>query len=205
MCRKKTEVVVLAVAVMLAFPLGVQSAWAADASEYIGESQCKVCHNKKAEGEQWNKWKETKHFKALESLKSEQAIAIGKEKGLAKPPVESPECLKCHVTAYDAATGTAPAKIKFEMGIQCETCHGPGLQHQADGKKILFEKDLSVDPKLKIITHPEEKTCLQCHNEESPTWNPEKYTTKDGKKVGFDFEQATAKNAHPNPLKKKEE
>ena len=46
---------------------------------------------------------------------------------------------------------------------------------------------------------------LECHNEESPTWNPEKYTRADGTKVGFDFEQAKKLTEHPNPLKAKTE
>lgn len=201
----KLNVLAMGAAASLVCVFGLPSAGAAEGAEYIGESQCKVCHNKKAEGEQWNKWKASEHAKAFETLKSEKAIEIGKQKGLAKPPAESPECLKCHVTAYDVATGTAPPKIKFEMGIQCETCHGPNSKHQEDGKKIMFQKDTTIDVSLNVISKPEEKTCRQCHNEESPTWNPEKYTTKDGKKVGFDFEQAKEKNAHLNPLKKRDE
>ncbi|MBI2877634.1 MAG: hypothetical protein HYY20_12210 [Candidatus Tectomicrobia bacterium] len=46
---------------------------------------------------------------------------------------------------------------------------------------------------------PTEKTCTVCHNNESPSWDPNKYTVAGGKKVGFDFEQAKKKIAHPTP------
>ena len=36
----------------------------------------------------------------------------------------------------------------------------------------------------------DEKICLACHNDESPTWDPAK---------GFDFEAAKKKIAHPIP------
>lgn len=55
---------------------------------------------------------------------------------------------------------------------------------------------------IDLLAHlklPTEDTCKQCHNPESPTWNPEQFTTKDGKKVGFDFEQAKKIIAHPDP------
>ena len=49
------------------------------------------------------------------------------------------------------------------------------------------------------LIYPATKSCDQCHNDKSPTWNPERYTAKDGKKTGFDAEQAYEKIKHPNP------
>lgn len=178
----------------------VSGAFAQEAA-YVGNSQCKICHNKKEEGEQWTKWKASNHAKALEALSTDAAKAAAQKKGVSKPPVEGPECLKCHVTAYDAAKGAAPEKIVKEDGVQCETCHGPASLHTADGKKYK-SGDKSVNMAAHIV-RADEKVCAKCHNEESPTWNPEKYTSPDGKKVGFDYKQAYEKIAHPNPLKKK--
>ena len=104
-------------AVMLTAALVVSAGAYAQDAEYIGNSKCKICHNKKDEGEQWNKWKAEKHSKAFELLSSDEAKAVATEKGLAKPPAESPECLKCHVTAYDPSSGKAPADIKMEDGM----------------------------------------------------------------------------------------
>jgi hypothetical protein len=178
----------------------VSSAFAQEAT-YVSNSQCKICHNKKEEGEQWTKWKAEKHAQAFAALATDAAKAAAQKKGVSRPPAEAPECLKCHVTAFDAAKGAAPEKIMKEDGVQCETCHGPASLHTADGKKFK-SGDKSVNMAAHII-RPDEKTCVKCHNDESPTWNPEKYTLADGKKVGFDFKQAYEKIAHLNPLKKK--
>lgn len=176
----------------------------AQEAEYVGNTNCKVCHNKPAEGEQWNKWKAMAHANAFKILLEEKALAVAKEKGLEKPPSESPECLRCHVTAYDVETGEPPAKIKKEDGVQCESCHGPASLHLEDGKKLALRQDAAVDIKAHLI-EATEQVCVKCHNAQSPTWNPERYTLEDGTKVGFDFEQASKKIAHPNPLKQKPE
>ncbi|GMW02429.1 MAG: hypothetical protein AMXMBFR84_35650 [Candidatus Hydrogenedentota bacterium] len=208
MSSKRVSTVFVMSALVLAFtiPMFAQSGatYAADQSgaTYIGNAQCKVCHNKKAEGEQWNIWKAENHSKAIERLKTPEAIEVGKKVGLAKPPHEAPECLKCHVTAYDPATGKTPDAIKLEDSVQCESCHGPASLHQADGKKVLFQKDKTVD----ITAHIKKGTkedCTGCHNDSSPTWKPDRYTLESGEKVGFDFEQAAKKIAHPNPTKAK--
>lgn len=188
--------IALAVAVALAFSA---SAFAQGAT-YLGESECKVCHSKADTGDQYNKWKASKHATAFEALKSPKALEVAKAKGLTKPPSESPECLKCHVTAFDAASGKAPDKIKPEMGIQCEACHGAGSLHKEEGKKKMFKKD---DTAKTAETMPklDAKTCDKCHNKDNPTYDPNRYTKKDGTKVDFDYEQAYAKITHPNPKK----
>lgn len=178
------------------------AAYAEDA-DYIGNSQCKVCHNAKADGAQWDVWKTKKHSQALASLKTPEADKIAKERGSDKPAAESPQCLKCHVTAYNPETAAAPAKIKLEDGVQCESCHGPGAAHAKDGQKIKFSKDTTIDVKANLTTITAD-LCTKCHNTESPTWNPEKYTLPDGTKTGFDFEQAKKIIEHPNPKKQKE-
>jgi hypothetical protein len=190
-----TAVIALALGVACAFGLGQ-----AQAADYAGSSQCKVCHNKKDEGAQYDAWKSMTHSKAFETLKSPEAIKIGEEKGLEKPPAESPECIKCHVTAYDAAAKAVPDKIKLEDSVSCEQCHGPGSDHIVEGKKVMFQKDTTIDM---AATQAEitAETCTKCHNEESPTWNPERYTLEDGTKVGFDFELAKEKIDHSNPKK----
>lgn len=185
--------VVLAVACAMSAPAFAQDA------EYIGADACKVCHNKKDTGEQYTKWMAEKHAKAFENLKSDKAKEVATKAGVTKPPSEAPECLKCHVTAYDASAGAAPAKIKMELGVQCESCHGPASLHQKEGMKAL-KKDPSAKT-AETQTKPDAKTCEKCHNKDNPTYNPERYTLKDGSKADFDFEQAWAKIEHKNPKK----
>ena len=188
MSGKKTRYLVLALAIGVTFAL-VGSAFAQEAT-YVGNGQCKICHNKKEEGEQWTKWKAMLHAKAFETLSTDAAKAAAQKKGVAKPPAEAPECLKCHVTAFDAAKGAAPEKIVKEDGIQCESCHGPASLHTADGKKFK-SGDKTVVMSAHIVGKPDESVCKKCHNEESPTAK------------ALDFKASSEKIAHSNPLKKK--
>jgi len=184
--------------VTLAFVLAATSfvsAVAADEAAYVGNKQCKMCHNKKTEGEVWNKWKAMRHAAAYQTLLGDEAKAAGEKRGLEKPPAESPECLKCHVTAYNVEEKSVPAKIAVEDGVQCESCHGPASLHVADAKKFKMAKDASIDMSKNILK-PDAKVCTQCHTDESPSWNPERYTLEDGSKAGFDFKQAWKEIAH---------
>jgi nitrate/TMAO reductase-like tetraheme cytochrome c subunit len=194
--RSRFTVLVSAVALATLF---VAAPAFGQAKPYAGTASCKMCHNKPAEGAQFTQWSKTGHAKALDTLKSPEAKAVSDKLGLTVAPAENPDCLRCHVTGYDKEAKKAPEKVKLEEGVGCESCHGPGGEHVALAKKALSDK--SIDPKPAIVTAPDENNCTQCHNPESPTWNPERYTTADGKKVGFDFEQAYKVIAHQNPKK----
>lgn len=193
----RKSLVIILLALTLALPLGRLATVKAEGDKtYIGSSKCKICHNAKKDGEIWNVWKASSHAKAFETLSSEEAIAVAKEKGIAKPPSEAPECLKCHVTAADPATGAVPAGVIAKDGISCEACHGPGSLHQEDGKKK--KKGEEVD--LSVNQHrPTEADCVKCHNADNPTWKEDRYTKEDGTKTGFDFKQAYEKIKHEIP------
>jgi hypothetical protein len=186
----------LALVVGLALVRGPMDAAAAE-SKYVGVKKCKSCHKKELIGNQFAKWEEMKHSKAYEALKSEEALEIAETKKLATPPHEAPECLKCHVTAYDVDPALiAKSPLDPADGVQCESCHGPGSAYRK--KKIMSDRDKAVAAGM---WEPEndEKICLGCHNDESPTWDPAKYTLAGGGTAGFDFEQAKEEIAHPIP------
>lgn len=192
--------------ILSCMPLGIviSTATAQEEPAYVGHTQCKLCHNKKSEGEQWNKWKAMQHANAFTVLSTPEAQEAATKTGLDTAPSESPECLRCHVTGYDLEKKLVPVELKKEDGVQCETCHGPGSSHLDDGKKLLFKKDIpGVDVSANLV-EPDETLCKTCHNDQNPTWNPEKYTLENGEKVGFDFKQAWAKIAHSNPTKQEE-
>jgi len=163
---------------------------------HIGAQACKVCHNTEAKERRWDTWMNTKHADALETLKGEWSARIAKERGLAVPAYEAPECLRCHVTAYDAAQARPLARILPHEGVQCETCHGPGEAHQRDAQRAWVEKEAGVDVAAKIDL-PDRSNCLQCHNAESPTWDPARYTLADGTTSGFDYAEAKRRAIHP--------
>jgi len=178
--------------------LYLSTAALAEDATYVGTKQCKICHNTKDMGEIWNTWKSEPHSKALETLGNEESKAVAQKLNLAKPPAEAPECLSCHLTAYDPKTGTQPEKLVKEEAVQCESCHGPASLHLPDAKKYKAG-DKSIKMDAHIIAKPDVKTCEKCHNEKSPTWKPDRYTLPDGTKKGFDFTQAWEKVKHGKP------
>lgn len=191
-----------AASIAVVFGLLLSASSQAQEHRFVGTKQCKMCHNKADEGKQYTVWKSMKHSRAYTALLGDRAREIAAERGLPAPPNESAECLKCHVTAYDAETKSLPRTVKLVEGVQCESCHGPASDHLADGKVLRMAAESTINV-LDNIVRPNAETCLKCHNDENPTWDPEKYTLPDGSKAGFNFEQAYKKIQHSNPKKAK--
>lgn len=171
-------------------------------NEFVGAAKCKLCHNKEETGAQFTKWSEAKHSKTYELLGSDKAKAVAKELGIENPQ-ESGKCLKCHSTAYfftESQVANIQTKkdgslrLTVDEGVSCESCHWAGSAYQK--KKVMESFDESV---MAGMNPKPEESCVKCHNDENPTWDPEKYTLKDGTKSGFDFAQAFEKIKHPNP------
>jgi hypothetical protein len=152
--------------------------------KYIGVEKCAMCHKSEAKGNQYGQWMKTAHAKALQTLASDKALAIAKEKGLKTPPQENDACLKCHVTGHGEPAAAFEPTFKKADGVQCEACHGPGSDYKA--MNVMKDKAASLAAGL---IEPNEKTCVRCHNAESPTFK------------SFDFKVAYAKIAHPKPAK----
>ncbi len=178
----KTMRIIAAALLMTTFTVG--GAMAADHA-FTGAAKCKTCHNKPAEGAQYDQWLTTKHAKAFETLASEAAKAIATEKGIADPQAAD-ACLKCHVTGHGAAAALLGEKYSKAEGVSCETCHGAG----GDYYKMSVMKDIAagkVDGATVGLIKPTKEMCVKCHNEESPTFK------------GFNYEEAVKKIAHPKP------
>ncbi len=166
---------------------------AASKAIYVGASKCKSCHNKDSMGKVYDKWTKMKHYSALENLKSEDAIRLGKENGIDKP-WEADACLKCHITAYTEPAERRHKRFKMDKGVQCESCHGPGSLHvkarlKAAKEGIKGDKELIQIPEGEIVL-PDEGLCRNCHNEESPSYKE------------FDFGERLEKIRHLHPLRK---
>ena len=175
--------IVIGFAVVCGLTLGVALTSAAESFKYIGASKCKTCHKKELIGDQYGKWEKSGHAKAFKTLQGDEAIAIAKEKGISGPPSEAAECLKCHATAATLGAGDVEKKpLSNSDGVQCETCHGPGSAYKK--KKVMADHEKSLAAGLIV---PDEKTCTQCHNEESPTFK------------GFDYAEASKKIDHMIP------
>lgn len=150
---------------------------------YVGADKCKLCHNSDAKGAQYTKWKEARHSKAYATLASDAAKKIAADKGLGDPQ-KADECLRCHVTGHGSPAEMLTDKYKVEDGVGCESCHGPGADYWK--MSVMKDRDQSVANGLVL---PTAETCTQCHNADGPTF------------TGFNFDEAYAKIAHPNPKK----
>ena len=152
------------------------------AAKYVGARACALaCHKSVKQGNQLGLWEGSKHAKAYETLGTPEAKAVAKKKGI-DDPQKSEKCLKCHVTAPGVSAELAGLKFSNAEGVGCERCHGAGSLY----KKLTIMKDrkAAIAKGLKI---PDEKTCLGCHNQESPFYKP------------FKFEEQWKKIAHPKP------
>lgn len=156
---------------------------------YIGATKCKVCHKTEAQGEQFGIWEKSPHAKAFEALASDESKAIAKERGIEDPQAAA-ECLKCHVTGHGVDKEFLGEKYAATEGVGCESCHGPGGDY---GKMKTMKAITSgeIEPASVGLVIPDEKVCVGCHNEESPTYEE------------FDFEKMAAKIAHPIPEERK--
>ena len=133
---------------------------------YVGVKTCAMCHKSEKQGQQESIWENSKHSKAYETLLTDEANKIAKEKGFETKASETKECLKCHATGYNVDASRLDKKFKVEQGVQCETCHGPGSEYKS--KKIMEDTEKAVANGLLLYENPEE-LCITCHNAESPT------------------------------------
>jgi len=161
---------------------------------YIGAAMCKNCHNGVDKGNAYDHWLSTPHSKAYENLASDKAKEAAKKAGV-DDPQKSEKCLKCHVTAFGVDKEKIKASFKPEHGVQCESCHGPGEDHQ---KKRFAEAMKQGTPPApmeadEIQVGRKLEKCQKCHNEESPTYKP------------FCLKERMEKIEHLDPRKKRSE
>ena len=151
---------------------------------YVGVKSCVMCHKSEKQGQQKSIWENSKHSKAYETLLTEKADQIAKEKGFETKASETEDCLKCHSSGYNVDASLIGKNFKVEQGVQCETCHGPGSDYKS--KKIMKDTEQSVANGLMLYENPEE-LCITCHNADSPTM------------VEFNFAESWEKIKHDVP------
>jgi hypothetical protein len=187
---------------VLLLALGAVSlVFAQGSAKYVGADKCKNCHSSAKKGDQYGKWKQAKHATAYATLATDKAKESGKAKGVTDPQ-NDPKCLKCHVTAYSEAAGMKDDKFDPKLGVQCESCHGPGGNHvkarlaaaaNEEGGDVFGgggeEAPVKV-PAGEINPKPDAKVCTTCHNPESPNYKE------------FKYDEFVKKIAHPDPRKK---
>jgi excinuclease UvrABC ATPase subunit len=154
-------------------------------NKFVGSKACSMCHKGGKGGTSFAVWEKSQHAKAYQTLLSEGAKKIAKEKGLKVAANEAPECLKCHVTGGGTAKNVE-ASFKKEEGVGCEACHGAGsafkMAHMGGDKAKAKAAGM-------IMPAKDEKLCVTCHNADSPTFK------------GFKFDEMWAKIEHPKAKK----
>lgn len=152
--------------------------------KYIGADKCKVCHNKPASGEQYNKWLKDPHSQALKTLSNDKSKEYAKKTGIPDAAKDA-KCLKCHST-YDAADAKLRGTLLATEGVSCESCHGPGSAYKSPS----VMKNLAQAKTMGLLV-PDKALCVKCHNKDNPFHKE------------FNYDTFWAKIAHPNPAIKK--
>ena len=96
--------------------------------KFVGAARCAQCHKSTHED-----WTGTLHAQALETL---EAIGQG----------ANGDCLGCHTVGFGQEGGFVNrATTNSLAGVQCENCHGAGLDHVSDPLVVKPEIDISAD------------------------------------------------------------
>jgi len=86
---------------------------------YVGSAACRSCH-----AAEYETWSASPHAQAVETL-----AAVRKQ--------GNPDCLRCHTTGFGRPGGFPEKGLAAEhpdrSGVGCESCHGPGGDHVAEG------------------------------------------------------------------------
>jgi hypothetical protein len=114
---------------------------------YAWANACQECHQ-----EIFKAWSKTKHRMALNRL--------GKEH-------HKQECLRCHVTGPTKIIVNGDAQLN--AGVQCEACHGPGLDHSKTAT--------DDNPATESLVLPNQSVCVRCHCDDSPHYQWFDYRT----------------------------
>lgn len=80
-------------------------------------------------------------------------------------------CLGCHSTAGQPKQGAVPATRVGELGIACESCHGPGEQHVRANlnprRRYAMRRGNKPDPTItnpaRLSSKKSSEICSQCH------------------------------------------
>ena len=176
----KTDVVTLCIIFVC---IAVISAFTYDTQyKFEGASRCAVCHSSSDIGDQYGIWKGSAHSTAYDALFSERSLEYAEETGTVAPS-KSEECLRCHLTGYDASFDLLGPLYRRDDGVSCEGCHGGGGGYAYFS--IMTDRGRAVEKGL--VASPEE-ACISCHSGECPF------------DVPFEFETFMREIEHLRPL-----
>ena len=137
---------------------------------YTGAETCKKCHRKT-----WRSWNKTKMAQSFDILKPNSRIDAKKKADLDpnRDYSKDRKCLPCHTTGYGQPGGfVSVEKTPLLVGVQCESCHGPGKEcstiMELRGRTYELQELMEAGLRPKPVT-----VCSTCHNADSPTLTKE--------------------------------
>jgi len=154
---------------------------------FVGAKKCKACHLK-----EFNSWAESRMAKSFDLLKP-GANASAKTKAKLDPKKDyttDSTCLPCHTTGYGKPGGYVDMATTPDLvGVQCESCHGPGATYLQKDFMTLQNKEFKRSDLVAVglVGQITKDQCTGCHNAKSPFV---------GKDYVFDFEARKTKGAH---------
>jgi hypothetical protein len=126
-------------------------------AEFVGAKACRQCHPRT-----YAKWEGSGHAHAFESI-----VQRGR--------AFDAECVSCHATGLDYASGFRSAELTANLkGNQCENCHGPGSKH------IEAPTNSDIRQAMRVSREEAESLlCVRCHDEDnSPKFNFATYSSQ---------------------------
>jgi hypothetical protein len=181
--KRFLRLVALASTLVLFFRASAQ----AKAPSYVGAKKCRMCHLK-----QFQTWEQTKMAKSFELLRAGVAAEAKTKANLdsQKDYTHDEKCLGCHTTGYGKPGGFVSVEKTPELvGVQCESCHGPGSEYLQEGAMTLKNKEYKRTELVSlglVLINAETCTSL-CHNSKSPFV---------GKDYVFNYEQRRKQGTH---------
>lgn len=196
MLLTKTPLLILIPATMLVLAAGAWSQMSEESegalrgpetskARYVGVIGCK-CHAKEALGNQYRRWIGSKHMRSYVTLAGPYGRMIMKKVGMSGYAQETEMCFRCHAPKPD--TSRTEPTFKFEEGVQCETCHGPGSVHVA--RRMTMGGENPVDSGFEKVSTA---ICMECHKPKPSHEDLPAHLRH------FDLEKAWKKIAHPVP------
>ncbi|MBI5682529.1 MAG: cytochrome C554, partial [Deltaproteobacteria bacterium] len=171
----------------------------AAAGAYEGYKKCGGCHKSQKDA-----WLETKHAKAMHSLKPGERKEEKKKAKLdpEKDYTQEKDCLTCHTTGFGERGGYKASMsgkdAEYFGNIGCESCHGAGSVYRKDHSDAgkAFKASQKPSPRQKLVDNGQnfdyEAACKKCHmNFEGQPGAKEPFTPftpKVDAKYKFDFE-----------------
>ncbi|MCK4395096.1 hypothetical protein KAW96_00690 [candidate division WOR-3 bacterium] len=159
--NKKWFLIILSILIFMFILLSAEEEEEEKKPEYVGYKKCKTCHK-----DIYDSWKETTH-------------ALNFQGVLDSTGLDDTTCFSCHTVGYGEPGGFVDTTETPDLvGVQCESCHGPGSLY----KKFSIMKDHEKSVANGLYEQTEE-VCTKCHTkDQSPDFNYEE-AVKDPKGV----------------------